>query len=327
MEYRHHATGLQVSDELRSLLDILQLHIEHMRIMLAVRRDGRQRQQPFLRQRRKARIVLVPGRQSVIVNLISQFQLPPQASRLQFTRQEAAAEIDPGIFVHLAAQELAAVGTLLTQNFGAFDKAFVIDHQRAAFTAAGVVFGFMEAESRQVTFNTNEIAFVFAHDALRGVFDHQQVMLVGQAHDRIHIAGDAGVMHGHNGFGFIGDRRSHQRCIHIHGFRVDIDEFDFRAAQHEGIGGTDEGVAWHDNFVARLDIDQQRGDLQRGGARWGQQRVFAPQLAFKPFLALFAERAVARQFPILQRRIDILNFVAGYRWFVERYHVIPCCRF
>ena len=37
-----------------------------------------------------------------------------------------------------------------------------------------------------------------------------------------------------------------------------------------GIGGGDKGVARHDHFIARLDIEQQRRHLQRSGAGWRQ---------------------------------------------------------
>ncbi len=58
-------------------------------------------------------------------------------------------EVDPGVLVDLAAEELAAVGALLLDDLGPLDPVRAVDEQRAAL-AAHHVLRLVEAEAGDV---------------------------------------------------------------------------------------------------------------------------------------------------------------------------------
>ncbi|MNP49829.1 hypothetical protein D3C76_1440420 [compost metagenome] len=107
-----------------------------------------------------------------------------------------------------------------------------------------------------MTDSAQRAAFVGGHHPLRGIFHHIQVVLFRQRHDGVHLARHAGIVYRHDGAGLVGDRRFNQRLVDVHGVRTDIHEDDFRSTQHEGVSGRDKGVARHDHFIARTDIQQ-----------------------------------------------------------------------
>ena len=241
-----------------------------MRVLPAVGRNRRQFDTPGARQRQQRIIVVLPQGQALLVDALRRFQLRPQIGGLQVGHQIAGANIAPGIFIHQTAKELAAVGTFFTNDLRAFHQCAIVDKRRPALTAGGVVFGFMEAEAADMADGAQRAPLVGGHHPLRGVFHHKQVVLVGDGHDGIHLAGYAGIVHRDNRPGFIGDGGFDKRFIDIHRIAADINEDDFRPTQHKGVGGGDKGIAGHNHFVARLDIQQQRGHLQRSRAGRGQ---------------------------------------------------------
>ena len=185
---------------------------------------------------------------------------------MQIGHQIAGADIAPGIFIDLTTEELAAVCAFFTDDLGSFDQRFIVNQRRAAFTARRVVFGFMEAKAANMTNGSQCTPFVSGHHALSSIFHHKQIMLFRQRHNGVHFAGHTRVMDRHDNARFVGDRCFNQRFVDVHGVRANIHKNDFCATQHKGIGSGDKGVARHDHFIARLDIEQQRRHLQRSGA-------------------------------------------------------------
>ena len=269
MEYREDLRLFQPGDQSAAILDITQLNVEHVRVLPAVGRNRRQFDTPGARQRQQRIIVVLPQGQALLVDALRRFQLRPQIGGLQVGHQIAGANVPPGIFIHQAAKELAAVGAFFANNLRAFHQRAIVDQRRPALTAGGVVFGFMEAEAADMADGAQRAPLVGGHHPLRGVFHHKQVVFVGDGHDGVHLAGYAGIMHRDNRPGFIGDGGFDERFVDIHRIATDINEDDFRPAQHKSIGGGDKGIAGHNHFVARLDIQQQRGHLQRSRAGRG----------------------------------------------------------
>ncbi|MNC56016.1 hypothetical protein D3C75_1055860 [compost metagenome] len=120
----------------------------------------------------------------------------------------------------------------------------------------------MEAEAADMADGPQGFAFIGRHHALRSILYHHQVVLLRQRHDGVHFAGYASVMHRHDGTGFIGDRRFNLGFIDVHGVWTQIDKHHHRPAQHKGVSGGYEGVARHDHFITRLDIQQDGGHFQ-----------------------------------------------------------------
>ena len=76
-------------------------------------------------------------------------------------------------------------------------------------------------------------------------------------------------MHNEDCFGAWGYCRLNQGFVEIERVGTNIDEHRYGAAQHDGVCGRDEGERRHDDLVARLKVEKQRGHLECGSARMG----------------------------------------------------------
>ena len=219
---------------------------------------------------------------------------------------------------------MAAVGAFFTNDLRALYQRAIVNQRCAAFTARGVVFGFMEAEAANMADSAERPAFIGRHHALSSILHHKQIMLAGDSHNGVHLAGHAGVVDRYNRAGFLGDGRFNQRFIDIHGIATNINEDDFRAAQHKGVGGGDEGIARHNHFIARLNIQQQRGHFQRSGAGWRQQRFRGAETLLHPLLAAAGKTAIAAQLAAPHRGLHIIKLGTHHRRRVKWNHHVTC---
>ena len=168
--------------------------------------------------------------------------------------------------------------------------------------------------------STERPAFIGRHHALSGIFHDKQIMFAGDSHNGVHFAGHAGVVDRHNRAGFVGDRRFNQRFINIHGVATNINEDDFCATQHKGVGGGDEGIARHNHFIARLDIQQQRRHFQRSGAGRRQQGFGSTEALLHPLLAAAGKTAIAAQLAASHRGLHIIKLGSHHRRRVKWNH-------
>ena len=72
-------------------------------------------------------MVATPDIQALLRNVLRFFHLCPQEGRDHLAGQVGRPDIHPGVFVYLAAKELAAVSALFTDDLRPFDKTAVID--------------------------------------------------------------------------------------------------------------------------------------------------------------------------------------------------------
>jgi hypothetical protein len=93
----------------------------------------------------EAGFVAVPDAAACFVDGMQIFELGEEEGGRQVGHDVAGAEVDPGVFVDLPAEEAGAVGALFPEYFGAGVELEIVDEERAAF-AAGVVLGFVEAQ-------------------------------------------------------------------------------------------------------------------------------------------------------------------------------------
>ena len=119
------------------------------------------------------------------------------------------------------------------------------------------------------------------------------------------------------------DRGLDQPFIEIERVLADVDEHRHRAAQHERVRRRDEGVGGQDDLVAAFEIEQQRGDVQRGGAGMRQQRLGAAGALLDPSMAALGEGPVAGEMIVTLRLGRISHFLAGGIGLVER--DVICC--
>lgn len=69
-----------------------------------------------------------------------------------------------------------------------------------------------------------------------------QVVVRGDLHDRVHLAGHAGIVNGDDGLGSRGDGVYDASFINVERVGPNIDKDWHTTAQHEGVGGRDKGV-------------------------------------------------------------------------------------
>ena len=83
--------------------------------------------------------------------------------------------VDPSVFVHLPAEEPAAVGAFLADDLGPLDEARVVDQERAAL-AAGEVLGLVEALRGEAAERAEVPALVLGEQAMGIVFDDRDAV-------------------------------------------------------------------------------------------------------------------------------------------------------
>ena len=166
--------------------------------------------------------------------------------------------------------------------------------------------------------------FIGRHHALSGIFNHEQVMFFGDRHDGVHLTRHSRVVNRHNRARFIRDCRFNQRLIDVHGIRANIHKDDFRTTQDKGIRRRNEGIARHDHFIARLDIQQQRRHFQRCGTGRGQQDFSAVKPLLHPLLAATGKTTVTTEFAAAHSRLHIVEFSAHDGWCVKWNHLVTC---
>jgi len=72
-------------------------------------------------------LVVIPDLQPFGGDGLGFLHLGPEEGGDQFAGEVGGADVDPGVLVDLAAEELAAVGAFFTDDFGAVSKGRVVD--------------------------------------------------------------------------------------------------------------------------------------------------------------------------------------------------------
>ena len=188
------AGAAQRCDEARARREIGQQQVVHVRVVPAVRGHDRPAQQAACLERRERRVVALPDREPRGRDALGLLELRGEERGDDLARQVRRADVDPGVLVDLAAEELRAVGALLADDLGALDEARVVDEQRAAL-AGDDVLGLVEAQRAERADRAERLAAVGRQDALRGILDDRESVLRGDREDRVHLAADAGVVH------------------------------------------------------------------------------------------------------------------------------------
>ena len=153
--------------------------------------------------------------------------------------------------------ELHAVRPFLADDFGMVGVFLVFDEDCTAFAHA-VVLGLVIAVAAKVTERPERATLVGGHHSLRSIFDDEQVVLFGDVVNRVHFAGDARIVHRHDGLCLFGNGAFDEFFVQVHRVGTDIYEYAFCSAHRKCIGGTHERERRHDDFVAGLYAAKQR---------------------------------------------------------------------
>src|SRR5207302_6900269 len=162
----------------------------------------------------------------------------------------------PRVFVHLAAEEAGAVGSLLPDDLSALDESIVVNQQRPAFSARDV-FCFVETLRCKAAKGTEELAAILAEKSMSVVLDHGQVVLASNLQDRVHFTSDAGVVQGHDRARVPGNQVRQFFFVEIERVRPHIGEDWTCTAEDEGVSRGNKAEGGHNNFVSLFQIQEQ----------------------------------------------------------------------
>ena len=160
----------------------------------------------------------------------------------------------------MPAEEATSIGAFLADDLGAFNHRWVVNQQRAAL-AAGEIFGLVEALRRQFAKCPQITSFVPREQGMGVILNYSNAMFLGQRHDRVHLAGDAGIMHQDNRPRPFGDQIGQLVFIQVERIWANVSEHRPRPAQREGVDSGDKGKRRDDDLIAGLDVEQQRRHL------------------------------------------------------------------
>ena len=208
-------------------------------------------------------------------------------------RHPAAALVDPGIAIDVAAQERGAIGAFLAEHLGAPPIARVATDERAAF-AADDVLGAVEAEAAEVADGAERGPLPAPAQRVRRVFDHAQPVPRRDRPQPCQVGRASAVVEDDERLGPWGDRGLDGVGIEVEGDRVDVREDRTRAGQDHGVCRRDEGEARTDDLVSGADPGEADGGFERRGARVEEEGRDAEHVVEGP-LGLTADRAVPDQ--------------------------------
>ena len=178
----------------------------------------------------------------------------------------------------------------------------------------------MERVAAKVANGAQRFSLVAAHDTLGRILDHHQVVAAGDVHDGVHLAGDTGVVHGHNDLGLVGDGGFDLGFINVHRVGTHIHKHQLSPGQHGSGGGAGEGEAGQDDLVTGVNIAQQHGHIQSGGAAGGQQYLLGVEAFLNPRIALLGKRTITADLMGINRLFDILQFIPNAGGHIKRDH-------
>src|ERR1700735_1860334 len=99
----------------------------------------------------------IPGSPTLFLNFLPRLQLGKQKSGEEVGGKVARPDVDPAVFIDLAAEELASIGALFSNDQSALDQLRIVHQQRAAL-ATGHVLGFVKALRGQTSEGAGELS-------------------------------------------------------------------------------------------------------------------------------------------------------------------------
>ena len=128
------------------------------------------------------------------------------------------------------------------------------NHSTVAVSAQHL--GRIETERTGVADRTGDLAAPACPIRLRAVFQHRELTVLGNLHDRVHVAGMAEDVHRQDRLGFRAEPFDDAVRIDAESVRPDIDEHRRGADHAHRLGTGEEGPRRGDDLVARADTQR-----------------------------------------------------------------------
>src|SRR6266436_1994185 len=238
--------------------------------------------------------------------------------------------IQPAIPARLAADIFFRL-SMIPQNAQTRRAFRGIGHDHARIAARAQILGRVKAKASYVAQGTGTPALVACADGLRAIFDHRQVLLAREIHDRVHVRGQTVEVNDDDGARARSHTARNLRRVDVVGVGLNVGEDRFRTERAHGAARGDKGERRENDFVTGRDsAGTQREDQRiRAGADtdsmrhtaksrdfFFQRSAFTPQdelLRGEHALDRLANFAANRR--VLRRQIKLWNgAVSGCKW-------------
>ena len=153
---------------------------------------------------------------------------------------------------------------------------FVIRGEHAPFAAGGEGFVLAKTARRQMADRARLAALVGTAKRLGVVFDDDQIVLLRQLHDRVHVTDVPVKVDRNDRLGSRGDELFDRLDADAVVVDVDVGESRDRPGLDDGKAGRDEGIAGNDHLIARSDSGRGQRYVQGGGSTIDANREIAP---------------------------------------------------
>src|SRR5271157_3886691 len=140
-----------------------------MEVPQAIFGRHRQPQQPFTLKRLEELTIALMDGPAPLADLVEHLELGKEKRRTDLAGYIRRPHIHPGIFVNLAAEELAAVGALVADDLRPVDQLRIVDAESAPL-AADVILGLVKAVRTQIADRSQRLATIERVDPLRCIF-------------------------------------------------------------------------------------------------------------------------------------------------------------
>ncbi len=166
----------------------------------------------------------------------------------------------------------------------------VTDHHTTVAETAEV-FGREKGQTAHVPEGAGGVAVLLCADRLRGVFDHEQIVLASDSVDGAHVGHLSEEMHGCDRASLVGDHGFDLANIDVEGAGLDVDKHWRCAEAHDRAGGAEKRVRGGDDFVAFANAHRHHGDDQCVGARGDADGVLGMTVVGASCFELFNRRS------------------------------------
>ena len=292
---------LHALDKVGSRRKVREDEIEHVRVVGGTVWDVGKREEALVRKRFERLVVTVPEANPAGLDILEFVALGTKESRGDFRRQEGTPGVHPTVFIDFATEEFRTVGPFFPDNLGTADEPGIVDGQKPTF-ATDDVLRFMKGETSQMPDGTKGATPLLTDmeglNGLGGILHHQEVVLGGQIHDGIHVAGHAGVVNGDDDLGARRDKCLDGGWVNVgvgslNGIAVGKNELGTLA--HKGKRGGDEGIGRNDDLITGTNLSQDCGHFQGIGTGSREQSFTKPIALLKEPMTPFCEIVIATQ--------------------------------
>ena len=202
---------------------------------------------------------------------------------------------------------------MVAENLQQFRLFRIVAGDHAAVAETAEVLAREKREAAVIADRTDPASLVLGTDRLTGVFDHDQIVLFRNLHDRVHIGRLAEEVHRDDRLRARRDLFRDLHRIDVVGHRVDIRKYRSRPDADDRAGRRKKGERRNDDLIAGADAFDHQRDDERIGTAGDADREIAGAIRSDLFFELLDLRAENEILRIGNLRNLLENFLLDRR--------------